>query len=377
MTASVQSRDSTDSREVRLDLDGMTCASCVSRIERKLNKLDGVAATVNFATEQATVRCEPTVTVDDLVAAVEGAGYHAHPAASPGARSRDHHHESSAAELRLRLVVAVALTVPVVLMSMIPAFRFSGWEWVAFVLATPVVLWCGIGFHRAALRSARHLEATMETLISIGTLAAWGWSSVVLVGGLEEELYFEVAAVITTLILLGRYFEARAKSRSGEAIRRLLELGAKEARVIRDGQELAVPIEDVVVGDLLVVRPGEKIPTDGDVVEGESAIDQSLLTGESLPVDVGPGSSVAGRLRQHLRAPARSRDEGRSGHRARTDRPPRRGSAVGQGSRPAARGSRVGRVRPRGDRGLRSRRSAAGSSLVLQRPTRSPQPWRS
>jgi Cu+-exporting ATPase len=283
-------REPHELKEVRLDLEGMTCASCVRRIERKLNKLDGVEATVNFATEQATVRCGPAVTVDDLVSAVEAAGYQAHLVDEGGA----HHHDEPMAVLRRRLSVAIALTVPLAAIAMIPPLQFGWWEWVALLLATPVVFWSGAGFHRAALQSARHLAATMDTLISIGTLAAYLWSAVVLVGDIEADTYFEVAAVITTLILLGRYLEARAKSRSGEAIRRLLELGAKEARVLRDGDEVPVPIERVVPGDLMVVRPGEKIPTDGVVVEGESALDQSLLTGESLPVEVGPGSDVAG-----------------------------------------------------------------------------------
>jgi Cu+-exporting ATPase len=278
-------------KEVRLDLEGMTCASCVRRIENKLNKLDGVEATVNFATEQATVRCDPAVAVDDLVSAVEAAGYHAHPVVESGAV---HDHGEPAALLRRRLAVAAALTAPLAAIAMMPPLQFTGWEWVALALATPVVLWCGLGFHESALRSARHLAATMDTLISIGTLAAYLWSTVVLVGGIDAETYFEVAAVITTLILLGRYLEARAKSRSSEAIRKLLELGAKEARILRDGEEISVPIEQVVPDDLMVVRPGEKIPTDGVVVEGESAVDQALLTGESLPVEVGPGSDVAG-----------------------------------------------------------------------------------
>ena len=281
----------TQLKEVRLDLEGMTCASCVARIERKLNKLDGVEASVNFATEQATVRCDETVAVDDLVSAVEAAGYHAHPVEDGGGH---HHHDEPIAALRPRLVAAIALTVPLVLIGMVPALQFTGWEWVALALATPVVFWSGIGFHRATLQSARHLAATMDTLISIGTLAAWGWSTVVLVGGLDEDTYFEVAAVITTLILLGRYLEARAKSRSSEAIRLLLELGAKEARVIRDGSELLVPLEELRVDDRFVVRPGEKIATDGVVEEGESAVDQSLLTGESLPIEVAAGSEVAG-----------------------------------------------------------------------------------
>lgn len=289
MTATVTEPD-----EVRLDLEGMTCASCVNRIERKLNKLDGVDATVNFATEQATVRRDPSVSVDDLVAAVEAAGYHARQASTEDDASGHHHHEESGRLLRRRLAVAAALTVPVVLVAMVPPLQFAGWEWALLLLTTPVVFWSGLGFHRAALQSARHLAATMDTLISIGTLAAWSWSAVVLVAGVEEDTYFEVAAVITTLILLGRYLEARAKSRSSEAIHKLLELGAKEARVLRDGQEIAVPIDHVVPGDRIVIRPGEKIPTDGEVVEGESAIDQSMLTGESVPVEVAPGSEVAG-----------------------------------------------------------------------------------
>ena len=277
--------------EVRLDLEGMTCASCVARIERKLNKLDGVEASVNFATEQATVRCDPSVAVDDLVSAVEAAGYHARPVQDAGIHQ---HHDEPIAVLRRRLAVAVALTAPLALIAMVPSLQFTGWEWVALALATPVVFWSGIGFHRAALQSARHLAATMDTLISIGTLAAWLWSAVVLFGGLDADTYFEVAAVITTLILLGRYLEARAKSRSSQAIRMLLELGAKEARILRDGDEVLVPLDEVHVGDRFVVRPGEKIATDGIVEEGESAIDRSLLTGESVPVEVGPGAEVAG-----------------------------------------------------------------------------------
>ena len=286
MTAAEASR-----KEVRLDLEGMTCASCVARIERKLNKLDGVDASVNFATEQATVHCDQSMSVADLVSAVEAAGYHAHPVDSAAGH---HHHDEPIAVLRRRLAVAVALTTPLAVVAMVPALQFTGWEWVAFALATPVVFWSGIGFHRATLQSARHFAATMDTLISIGTIAAWGWSTVVLMGGLDEDTYFEVAAVITTLILLGRYLEARAKSRSSEAIRLLLELGAKEARVIRDGEEVLVPLEDVHVGDRFVVRPGEKIATDGIVEVGGSAVDQSMLTGESLPIEVAVGGQVAG-----------------------------------------------------------------------------------
>jgi len=277
--------------ETRVDLalEGMTCASCATRIERKLNKLEGVDAAVNYATEQAAVRYDPKrVAVADLIGAVEAAGYHAR-LATEAAEDEDR-----ARTLRTRLVVAAALTAPLTLLAMVSPLQFAGWEWLAFALATPVVLWAGYGFHRAAVLNARHLAATMDTLISIGTLAAWGWSVVALLALDDAHTYFEVAAVITTLILLGRYLEARAKRRSSAAIRALLELGAKEARVLRDGQEVSIAIEEVERGDLLVVKPGEKIPTDGEVVDGASAIDQSMLTGEPVPVDVGPGSNVAG-----------------------------------------------------------------------------------
>ena len=275
---------------VQLELSGMTCASCAARIERKLNKLDGVEATVNFATEEATVSFDASrVCVDDLIRSVEAAGYGASLAGAESAADDD-----LAADLRLRLVVAAVLTVPLVLLAMVPPLQLGGWEWLAFVLATPVVFYAGFGFHRAAFRGARHLSASMDTLISLGTLAAWLWSVVVLFGGLNTHMYFEVSAVITTLILLGRFFEARARRRSGAAIRALLELGAKEARVLRDGEEVLVPVSALQVGDLSVVRPGEKIATDGVVVEGESAIDQSMLTGESVPVEVAVGAEVAG-----------------------------------------------------------------------------------
>jgi Cu+-exporting ATPase len=277
--------------EVRLDLEGMTCASCAARIEKRLNDLDGVEATVNFATEQATVRPGAGVSVDELVGAVESAGYGARPAAPA---HEAHHHDEPLAVLTRRLVLAVILTVPVALLAMAPPLQFAGWEWVALVLSAPVVFVSGYGFHRVALRNARHGAASMDTLISLGTLAAWLWSSVVLVAGLDSEVYFEVAAVVTTLIVLGRYLEARAKRRSSQAIRRLLELGAKEARVLRAGEEVLVPISELQVGELFAVRPGEKIATDGTVVEGDSAVDQSLLTGESVPVEVAAGSEVVG-----------------------------------------------------------------------------------
>jgi P-type Cu+ transporter len=280
----------------RLDLEGMTCASCAARIEKKLNRLEGVAATVNFATEQATVHCDGAVPVDRLVAAVELAGYGAHLAKAPhGAHEGEHRHDDEpAAVVPPRLVVAIVLTVPLTLLALVSPLRFPGWEWVALVLSTPVVFYSGIGIHRAALQNARHLAATMDTLISLGTLASWFWSAVVLVGGLSTGSYFEVGAVVTTLILLGRYLEARAKGSSSEAIHKLLELGAKEARVLRDGAEELVAVDQLQVGDRFVVRPAEKIATDGTVVEGESAVDQSMLTGEPVPVEVTVGSEVAG-----------------------------------------------------------------------------------
>ncbi len=277
--------------EVRLDLEGMTCASCAARVEKTLNQLDGVEATVNFATEQATVRAENGLSVDALVEAVESAGYGARPAA-PAHES--HAHDEPLAALTRRLLLAIALTVPVALLAMVPPLQFSGWEWVALVLSAPVVFVSGLPFHRAALRNARHFAASMDTLISLGTLAAWLWSAVVLAGGLDADVYFEVAAVVTTLIVLGRYLEARAKGRSSDAIRKLLGLGAREACVLRDGAEVFVPVAELQVGELFVVRPGEKIATDGVVVEGDSAVDQSLLTGESVPFEVGPGSEVPG-----------------------------------------------------------------------------------
>ncbi len=278
-------------RDARVDLalEGMTCAACANRIERKLNKLEGVEATVNYATERAAVQFDPgRVSVADLLAAVDAAGYRAAlPGETTGGADR-------ADAIRRRLIVATALTAPLVVLAMVAPLQFEGWEWLAFALATPVVFWAGFDFHRVALLNARLLSATMDTLISIGTLAAWGWSVAALLVVAEADVYFEVAAVITTLILLGRYLEARARRRSSAAIRRLLELGAKEARVLSDGVEVSVPIEEIALGDVFVVRPGEKIATDGIVVEGESAVDQSMLTGEPAPVDIGPGDTVAG-----------------------------------------------------------------------------------
>ena len=297
----------------RLDLpvEGMTCASCAVRIEKKLNKLEGVEATVNFATETASVAYDPAcATPDELLGAVESAGYHASLPAEPGDEVAEAPRDP-ARDLRIRLLVSAALSLPVLLLAMIPPLQFDYWQWLSLQLATPVVLWGGWPFHRAALQNLRHGAATMDTLISLGTMAAWTWSVVALfflgagepemrmefslsLGGREAEIYLEVAVAVTTLILLGRFFETRAKRRAGEALRALLELGAKEATVLRDGAEVLVPVESLAVGDLIVVRPGEKVATDGVVEEGASAVDQAMLTGESVPVEVGPGDEVAG-----------------------------------------------------------------------------------
>jgi P-type Cu+ transporter len=259
--------------QISLELEGMTCASCAARIEKQLNQLDSVEASVNLATEQASVRYDRArVSVDDLFRAVESAGYRA----STGARSETDPRDTTA----VRLVVAGGLTIPLVVLAMVGAFQFSGWEWVAFVLATPVVFWAGWLFHAAAARNLRHRLVTMDTLISLGTLAAWTWSVVALVALDDADTYFEVAAVITTLILLGRFFESRARRRSGEALRALAKL--------------SVPDHGLEVGDMFVVRPGERIATDGLVVEGRSAVDRSLLTGEPVPEDVRPGDEVEG-----------------------------------------------------------------------------------
>jgi Cu+-exporting ATPase len=269
---------------VRLDIDGMTCAACVARVEKKLNRLDGVHASVNLASESATVRFDSGILgVDDLLAAVASAGY----VAAPAQRVREQRDP-----WRRRLVVAGVLTAPLVAL-MLPPLQFGGWEWIALALSTPVVWWAGLPFHRTALLNLRHLAATMDTLVSLGTLSAWAWSLVALLTG-AGDTYFEVAAVITTLIVLGRTLEHRARRRSGAAIRALLELRPDEARVLRGSGEVRVPVAELEKGERFVVRPGEKIATDGVVEEGESAVDQSMLTGESVPVDVRAGDEVAG-----------------------------------------------------------------------------------
>jgi P-type Cu+ transporter len=274
---------------LELEIGGMSCASCAARVEKQLNKLEGVSASVNYATELASVAYDPgLVRTPDLVRTVEEAGYTAVLPSDADAKA------DPVRPLRVRLLVSIALTVPLLLLAMVPPLQFRGWEWLAFALATPIVLWAGLPFHRAAVLNARHVTATMDTLVSLGTLAAWSWSVVVLVAGLNADVYFEVAGVITTLILLGRFLEARARRRSGAAIRALLELGAKEARLLRDGLEVLVPVDRLRVGDAFVVWPGEKIATDGLVVEGDSAVDQSMITGESMPVEVEPGAELVG-----------------------------------------------------------------------------------
>jgi Cu+-exporting ATPase len=297
--------------EVELVIGGMTCASCATRVERRLNKVPGVTAAVNYATEKARVQVPDDVTPADLVAEVEAAGYSAELARAPdGAAPPD---DPALRELRRRLVVSAALTVPVVALAMIPALQFDAWQWLSLTLAAPVVVWGGYPFHRAAWSNLRHGAATMDTLISVGTLAAFGWSLWALFlgdagdpalrhgfslmperGMASSQIYLEVAAGVTTFILAGRYAEALAKRRSGDALRSLVELGAKDVAVLRDDHEVRVPIDDLAVGDHFVVRPGEKVATDGLVVEGASAVDTSLLTGESVPVDVAPGDEVVG-----------------------------------------------------------------------------------
>lgn len=305
------------SRQVELVIGGMTCASCAMRIEKKLNKLDGVTATVNYSTEKARVTVRDGVSAEALIAAVEAAGYQAAEPARAPANGEDAPGATSSADparaLRDRLLISIALSVPVIALAMVPALQFRAWQWLSLVLAAPVVVWAAWPFHRAAWKNARHGTATMDTLISVGTLAALGWSVYALFWGTAGELgmvhpfeltisrsdgggniYLEAAAGVTTFILAGRYFEARSKRRAGAALRALLELGAKDVAVLRDGVETRIPAEDLTTGDTFVVRPGEKVATDGVIEEGSSAIDASMLTGESVPVEVGPGEAVVG-----------------------------------------------------------------------------------
>ncbi|MEU9848380.1 heavy metal translocating P-type ATPase, partial [Streptomyces sp. NPDC047985] len=387
----------TEDFRAELAIGGMTCASCAARIEKKLNRMDGVTATVNYATEKARVSFGPGTAIADLIAAVEKAGYTAQPVSRPApapssspaptqipartattptptgrtatsaaptsptpayrtttsrtaadadqavgvtARTVDASDRSAdvtesatdttertadavdtaerdadavLAALRQRLIVSAVLAAPVVLLAMIPAFQFDNWQWLSLTLAAPVVVWGGLPFHRATWTNLRHGVATMDTLVSVGTVAAFGWSLWALFlgdagmtgmrhgfdltvsrQGASSTLYLEVAAGVITFILLGRYLEARSKRKAGSALRALMHLGAKDASVLRDGTEVRVPVGRLVVGDRFVVRPGEKIATDGTVVEGASAVDASMLTGESVPADVGIGDSVTG-----------------------------------------------------------------------------------
>ena len=295
------------STETELILGGMTCASCANRIERKLNKLDGVSATVNYATEKARVTSDGVAT-EALIAAVEAAGY---TASLPVTEPVDA--ETPVDPVKQRLIVSAVLSVPVIAMAMIPALQFTNWQWLSLTLAAPVVVWGALPFHRAAWTNLKHGTSTMDTLVSMGTLAALGWSLYALFFGTAGEpgmthpfeftiarmdgasnIYLEAAAGVTTFILAGRWFESRSKRQAGAALRALMDLGAKTVAVLKGDEEQQIPIDQLAVGDLFVVRPGEKIATDGTVESGSSAVDRSMLTGESVPVEVGAGDAVTG-----------------------------------------------------------------------------------
>ncbi|MFC9507251.1 heavy metal translocating P-type ATPase [Streptomyces sp. NPDC057002] len=299
--------------EVELLIGGMTCASCAARVEKKLNRMDGVTATVNYATEKARVSYPAGTEVADLIATVVKTGYTAEEPAPPREEEPAAAEDPELSALRRRLTVSAVLAVPVILLAMIPALQFDNWQWLSLTLAAPVVVWGGLPFHRAAWTNARHGAATMDTLVCLGTLAAFGWSLWALFlgdagmpgmrhpfeltvsrGDGASQIYLEVASGVTAFILLGRYLEARSKRRAGAALRALMELGAKDVAVLRDGREVRIPAQRLAVGDRFVVRPGEKIATDGTVVEGASAVDASMLTGESVPVDVTAGDTVTG-----------------------------------------------------------------------------------
>ncbi|MFG2277999.1 heavy metal translocating P-type ATPase [Streptomyces asoensis] len=302
--------------EVELLIGGMTCASCAARVEKKLNRMDGVTATVNYATERARVSYPAGTEVADLIATVVKTGYTAEepePAPQPEQAAEDTTRDPGLDALRHRLLVSTLLAAPVVLLAMIPSLQFDNWQWLSLTLAAPVVVWGGAPLHQAAWTNLRHGAATMDTLVSVGTLAALGWSLWALFFGDAgmpgmrhpfeltvsrtdgaSTIYLEVAAGVTVFILLGRYLEARSKRRAGAALRALMELGAKDVTVLRGGKETRIPVDRLAVGDRFVVRPGEKVATDGTVVEGASAVDASMLTGESVPVDVGPGDAVTG-----------------------------------------------------------------------------------
>jgi P-type Cu+ transporter len=303
---------------IALVIGGMTCASCAARIGKRLNKIDGVEVGVNYATEQATITFTDDTSVDQLIGEIEAIGYTAAlpptaDTAPEGGRPADDTEDNATRALRTRLIGSALLTVPVLALSMITALQFNNWQWLTFALAWPVVLWGAWPFHRAAWMNLRHGAATMDTLISVGTLAAFGWSVYALFwgtagmpnmkmsfsftierGGGQGEIYLEVASAVTLFILSGRYFEAKAKRRSGAALRALLDMGAKDVAMLRDGAEVRIPIGQLAVGDRFIVRPGEKVATDGIVEDGTSAIDASLLTGEPVPVEVVPGSPVTG-----------------------------------------------------------------------------------
>ncbi|GLW47507.1 carbonate dehydratase [Streptomyces sp. NBRC 14336] len=309
---------STPASEVELSIGGMTCASCAARIEKKLNRMDGVTATVNYATEKAKVSYADGIEVADLIATVEKTGYTAEEPPPPATEQRTGTDAPAAADsellsLRQRLLVSLVLSVPVVLMAMVPALQFDNWQWLSLTLAAPVVAWGAFPFHKAAWTNARHGAATMDTLVSIGTLAALGWSLWALFFGHagmpgmrhgfeftisrndgSSAIYLEAAAGVTTFILAGRYLEAKSKRKAGAALRALMELGAKDVSVLRGGREVRIPVGQLAVGDRFVVRPGEKIATDGTVIEGTSAVDASMVTGESVPVDVTVGDTVTG-----------------------------------------------------------------------------------
>ncbi len=317
MTTSTADQIAED-RSVELVIGGMTCASCAMRIEKKLNKLGGVIATVNYSTEKAKVTYSGSLTPEDLIETIEATGYTAAlpvPKVDKAAAGHDEvdEQDDEVSRLRQRLVISSILSLPVLLLSMIPPLQFDNWQWLSLTLASPVVVWGALPFHRAAFTNARHRAATMDTLISVGVSAAWLWSLWALffggAGAVGERMafsimparddgvahiYLEAAAVVTVFILAGRYFEANAKKRSGSALRALMNMGAKDVAVVRDGIEVRIPVEQLALGDIFVVRPGEKVATDGLVTEGTSAIDASMLTGESVPVEVGPGDAVVG-----------------------------------------------------------------------------------
>jgi len=315
--SSVTEEANTSQEEVSVPIEGMTCASCVNRVEKRLNRIDGVEATVNFATHKAHVDDPELSGPDDFVDAIVDTGYlavlpaeggssHGNDAHEGGGEmdhdEHDHmsHSVASVSTLRNRFIVSAALTVPLLLMAMVSSLQFDYWQWISLGLSTVVVFWGGYPFHRSALRSARHGVAQMDTLISLGTIAAWTWSLWALIFGTAGEigmtmpfevvpnrdaaldnLYFETAGVVTTLLLLGRYFEENAKSKAGDALRALLNLGAKEVSVLDDaGNESTIPVAELAVGQRFLVRPGEKVATDGVVLEGSSAVDESLVTGE-------------------------------------------------------------------------------------------------